>query len=91
MCIRDSYLHNGSVPTMRDLLKPPDQRPKVFYRGYDVYDYQNVGFVSTGTDAEKAGVAYDTTLKGNGNGGHVYGTTLGPTDVDALVEYMKTL
>lgn len=89
--LRAPYLHNGSVPTMRDLLKPPDQRPKVFYRGYDVYDYQNMGFVSTGPDAEKAGVQYDTSLKGNGNGGHVYGTTLSPTDVDALVEYMKTL
>jgi hypothetical protein len=39
-------LHNGSVPTLRDLLKPGAQRPQVFYRGYDVYDQQNVGFVS---------------------------------------------
>ena len=44
--LRAPYLHNGSVPTLRDLLKPGAQRPQVFYRGYDVYDQQNVGFVS---------------------------------------------
>ena len=36
--LRAPYLHNGSVPTLRDLLEPPEQRPKVFYRGYDVFD-----------------------------------------------------
>ncbi len=40
------YLHNGSVPTLRDLLRPVAQRPAVFYRGYDLYDPANVGFVS---------------------------------------------
>ena len=34
--LRAPYLHNGSVPTLRDLLRPPDERPVVFYRGYDV-------------------------------------------------------
>ena len=33
--LRGPYLHNGSVPTLRDLLNPPAQRPRVFYRGYD--------------------------------------------------------
>ena len=27
-----------AVPTLRDLLARPDQRPKAFYRGYDVFD-----------------------------------------------------
>jgi len=36
--LRAPYLHNGSVPTLRDLLEPVDRRPKVFYRGYDLYD-----------------------------------------------------
>lgn len=44
--LRAPYLHNGSVPTLWDLLKPPSQRPAVFYRGYDVYDPVNVGFES---------------------------------------------
>src|SRR5262249_7507174 len=44
--LRAPYLHNGSVPTLRDLLNPAKDRPKVFYRGYDVFDQQKVGFVS---------------------------------------------
>ncbi len=88
---RAPYLHNGSVPTLRDLLEPPAARPKVFYRGYDVYDPVRVGFVSN-VDHEY-GVwftRYDTALPGNGNGGHVYGTTLSAADKDAIVEYLKT-
>ena len=33
--LRSPYLHNGSVPTLRDLLQKPEARPKAFYRGYD--------------------------------------------------------
>jgi len=88
---RAPYLHNGSVPTMRALLDPPADRPVRFYRGYDVYDQENLGFV---TDVASEGNAhyflYDTTLPGNGNQGHVYGTDLTPEDKRALVEYMKT-
>jgi hypothetical protein len=36
--LRAPYLHNGSVPTLADLLEPADRRPKVFYRGNDVFD-----------------------------------------------------
>jgi len=44
--LRGPYLHNGSVPTVRDLLNPSDERPKVFYRGNDVIDQKKLGFVS---------------------------------------------
>lgn len=44
--LRAPYLHNGSVPTLRDLLNPAAERPQVFYRGYDVFDQEKVGFVS---------------------------------------------
>jgi hypothetical protein len=44
--LRGPYLHNGSVPTLRDLLNPAAARPSAFYRGYDVFDQQKVGFVS---------------------------------------------
>ncbi|HEY7164648.1 MAG TPA: c-type cytochrome, partial [Candidatus Binatia bacterium] len=46
--LRAPYLHNGSVPTLRDLLKPVAERPQVFYRGYNVYDPVNVGFITDG-------------------------------------------
>jgi mono/diheme cytochrome c family protein len=89
--LRAPYLHNGSVPTLRDLLEPPERRPALFYRGYTVYDYANVGFVSTGPEAERAGFRYDITVRGNGNRGHVYGTDLTPEEKAALLEYLKTL
>jgi hypothetical protein len=38
------YLHNGSVPTLADLLEPPVTRPKTFWRGYDLYEPTRVGF-----------------------------------------------
>ncbi|MEN3973994.1 cytochrome c [Emcibacter sp. SYSU 3D8] len=85
------YLHNGSVPTLVDLLAPPAQRPRVFWRGYDVVDLENVGFVSSGPDAEKAGFRYDTGLRGNGNGGHLWGTDLPPGQKRALIDYLKGL
>jgi hypothetical protein len=90
--LRAPFLHNGSVPTLRDLLEPPENRPKEFYRGYDVFDPMKVGFISN--LAEENGrkfFRYDTAVPGNGNAGHLYGTTLSPEEKDALVEYMKKL
>jgi cytochrome c2 len=89
--LRAPYLHNGSVPSLTALLTPPDARPKTFHRGYDVYDPANVGFVSEGSEAERLGFEYDTTLPGNGNEGHTYGTDLSPEERRALIEYLKTL
>ncbi len=89
--LRAPYLHNGSVPTLRDLLEPSADRPEVFYRGYDVYDFEDVGFVSQGPDAEREGFRFDTSEPGNGNQGHEYGVDLGQAEKDALLEYMKTL
>jgi uncharacterized membrane protein YeiB/mono/diheme cytochrome c family protein len=89
--LRAPYLHNGSVPTLRDLLEKPDRRPATFWRVYDVYDYKNAGFVSSGREAEAIGFRYDTTVTGNGNRGHLYGTDLNAKDKDDLLEYLKTL
>jgi mono/diheme cytochrome c family protein len=92
--LRAPYLHNGSVPTLRDLLEPGALRPKVFYRGYDVYDPVNVGFVTNvAAEGSKQYFKYDTSAPGNGNFGHegeAYGTELSPSEKSALVEYLKT-
>ena len=89
--LRAPYLHNGSVPTLRDLLEPPERRPAVFYRGYDVFDQAKVGFVSNVPQADgRTYFRFDTSLPGNGNGGHLYGVTLAETDKQAIVEYLKT-
>jgi mono/diheme cytochrome c family protein len=90
--LRAPYLHNGSVPTLRDLLEKPAKRPKEFYRGYDVFDQKKVGFVSSvAAEDGRQFFKFDTRLRGNGNGGHLYGTDLGDAEKEALVEYMKTL
>jgi mono/diheme cytochrome c family protein len=88
---RAPYLHNGSVPSMEDLLKPKSERPPVFYRGYDVYDQKKMGFISSGSEAERVGFRYDTNEIGNSNVGHLYGTDLAPDQRQALIEYLKTL
>jgi len=89
--LRGPYLHNGSVPTLTDMLEPPANRPSVFWRGYDVYDQEKVGFVSQGEDAERYGWKLDISVPGNSNSGHLYGTDLSAEDKQALVEYLKTL
>ena len=88
--LRAPYLHNGSVPTLRDLLKPPDERPTVFYTGYNVYDFDNVGFITQGPETESQGYRFDTSALGNGNQGHEYGTALSQREKDDLLEYLKT-
>ncbi|MCB1941579.1 MAG: hypothetical protein KDI53_05970, partial [Candidatus Accumulibacter sp.] len=83
--------HNGSVPTLDDLLTAPSQRPVLFYRGYDVLDTDKVGFVASGADAQAHGFRFDTRLRGNGNAGHDYGTGLTAPEKRALIEFLKTL
>ncbi|MFT4975034.1 MAG: hypothetical protein ACI8S6_000921 [Myxococcota bacterium] len=81
------YLHNGSVPTLYDLLLPEAERPARFAVGRWSYDPVKVGYI---TDGETPGLL-DTTTPGNRNTGHEYGTALSDDDRWALVEYLKTL
>jgi hypothetical protein len=88
---RAPYLHNGSVPTLRDLLEPVERRPATFFRGYDVFDQMKVGFVSDVADADgRTYSRYDTSIPGNSNSGHLYGLSLPDEDKRAVVEYLKT-
>lgn len=92
--LRGPYLHNGSVPTLRELLEPADRRRRIFHRGYDVIDRKRVGFISdVAAEKDRSFFAFDTRLPGNGNQGHegeAYGTLLPAADKDALVEHLKT-
>jgi mono/diheme cytochrome c family protein len=88
---RAPYLHNGSVPTLWDLLEPVEKRPTEFYSGYDVYDPKNVGFVTSGPDAESVGFKYEICMPGNSNVGHTFGTELKDDEKWDLIEFMKTL
>ncbi len=82
------YLHNGSVPSLYELLLPPDQRTKQFYVGSHKFDPVKVGF---STEKKAESVLLDTTLVGNGNGGHYWGTQLSDGQRMAVIEYLKTL
>ena len=89
--LRAPYLHNGSVPTLWHLLRP-EKRPATFYRGYDVYDPAQVGWLHTvPREGPVKFFLYDTSKPGNSNRGHAYGSTLSEPDKDALLEYLKTL
>jgi RoxA-like, cytochrome c-like/Cytochrome c len=90
--LRAPYLHNGSVPTLRDLLKPPDDRPTSYYRGNDEYDPRALGFKSDASARPdgRAYFHYKTKHPGNSAKGHRYGTELPENEKDALIEYLKT-
>ena len=89
------YLHNGSVPTLDDLLKPEEQRPVCFPLGHREYDPVKLGYVSENTKVPPAEQAhmfvYDTRIEGNSNRGHRYGTQLDSNDRESLLEYLKVM
>ncbi len=73
------YLHNGSVPTLYDILLPArrkgdpagdDYRPDKFRVGSREFDPAKVGFITEGYE----GFLFDTSLPANSNAGHEYGT-----------------
>lgn len=78
------YLHNGSVPTLGQLLCP-GTRPQRFLRGNVYYDEALVGF--EWADRPSARYApnetihvtqYDTTVPGKANTGHTFGSSFCP-------------
>jgi cytochrome c5 len=64
------FLHNGSVPTIYQLLLPADQRDKKFYVGTRDFDPVNLGF-STQPPVQN-GFWLDTSITGNSNIGHEF-------------------
>lgn len=86
------YLHNGSIPSLWELLQTPEERVKSFWVGSRQFDPKSVGFVTdTGLSEFKVLNAQGTIQPGNSNLGHDYGTQLNDEQKWALVEYMKTL
>jgi hypothetical protein len=47
--------------------------------------------VQDGSEARSAGFLYDTSIPGNGNEGHLFGTKLASDQKQDLIEFMKTL
>jgi hypothetical protein len=78
------YLHNGSVPTLGQLLCPAT-RPQRFVRGNVYYDEALVGFEWADTPSARYGPndtihvkEYNTTVPGKANTGHTFGSALCP-------------
>jgi cytochrome c5 len=67
------FLHNGSVPTLYQMLLPPERRDTKFFVGRREFDPKHVGYVTTpDADGDDDGFWLDTTLAGNHNTGHAF-------------------
>ncbi len=95
------YLHNGSIPTLWDLLNPT-ARPVLWKldSNPDKYDLTKVGVVSEfqakikEEDKEKnteRSLYYDTRISGHSNQGHTFADGLSIEEKRDLLEYLKTL
>ncbi|MET0775995.1 MAG: di-heme-cytochrome C peroxidase [Pseudomonas mandelii] len=92
------FLHNGSVPSIYQLLSPQDERATTFFKGTFEYDPRHLGYR---TEAFTNGFKFDTRITGNHNSGHefragklgngVIGRLLQPQERWALLEYLKVL
>lgn len=92
------FLHNGSVPTIYQLLSPQAERATTFYKGSFEYDPRHLGYR---TEAFANAFLFDTRITGNHNSGHefragergngVIGRLLQPQERWALLEYLKVL
>ena len=91
------FLHNGSVPTLYDLLSPLEQRPTAFYVGNREYDPQKLGYSMSYSPGS---FHHDTRVPGNQNQGHLFtdyetpgriGPLFSETQRYALLEYLKIM
>jgi hypothetical protein len=89
------FLHNGSVPTIYDLLS--ESRPAKFWFGSEEFDPVHLGFTRTETPGA---MLFDTHLPGNSNAGHWFtgdrtrrgriGPALSEAQKYAIIEYLKS-
>jgi len=86
------YLHNGAVPSLRELLTPPEDRVTAYAPG-PAYDIDAVGMAveqtAFGQVIETTGC--DDLSSGNSRCGHPYGTGLAEAEKRALLEYLKSI
>ncbi len=86
------YLHNGSVPTLSDLLEPASKRPASFKVGR-AYDIEKVGLATEQPGLSSTYTAEDCGKRDSGNSrcGHEFGVNLSAEEKKALLEYLKSL
>lgn len=82
------YFHNGSVPTVYEVLSPPEERRAVFWTGGEALDLERLGYESADAPGR---FRFDTALPGNGNGGHRFPSRgMSHEERMAVIEYLKT-
>ncbi len=86
------YLHNGSVPTLAELLKPAQERLSEFKIG-PAYDIVNIGMSVEQPSTDQTLITTDCSELDSGGSrcGHEFGTNLTSDEKKALLEYLKTL
>jgi hypothetical protein len=86
------YLHNASVPSLAELLKPAAERVGDFKVG-PAYDTVNVGLAANQTKFNYTMKTTDCGSRDSGDSrcGHEFGIKLSPEEKKALLEYLKTL
>ena len=93
--LRAPYLHNASVLTLAELINL-NQRRDVFYRGRNIYDQFDIGLLTPTEPTREIYFKFDTTIRGNSNGGHDYpwswdDPNRDPEKLKDLLEYLKTI
>jgi hypothetical protein len=97
--VRFPYLHNGSIPNLCELLKPPYQRVEHFYQGEfhtkDDMDHECVGY-PTGKKTPLAWMKnkkglFKTNRPGHSNQGHDFGTDLSSDEKKSLIEFLRLI
>jgi mono/diheme cytochrome c family protein len=95
------YFHNGSVPTLAQVINP-DLRPRKWRRNRLGIDFQQVGLSVERIEedqksrpprlppAERRWI-FDTSRPGKSNQGHDFGNGLTQAQASDLLEYLKTL
>ncbi len=64
------FLHNGSVPSIYQMLLPPEQRDRQFVVGQRDYDPKHLGYATPPSGSD--GFLFDTSIDGNHNSGHAF-------------------
>jgi RoxA-like, cytochrome c-like/Cytochrome C oxidase, cbb3-type, subunit III len=84
------YLHNGSVPNLYQLLLPADKRINRYFTGNTEFDPVNVGYAVV-TEEFPGSFEFKTSITGNSNAGHQYGTSMSDPERYDLIEFLKAL
>lgn len=91
------YLHNNSVVSVFELLMEPGERAKEFWVGRTEFEPEKLGYDSSAPKAGESLFRFDTSIPGNLNVGHEFGTAASSYDGDraqdrlAVLEFLKTL